>query len=773
MTTAYDFFGAPAPDVADDFDTASTPISALWQVDLIEKTVWWSPAAQALHGVDPSYQPRFENAFEFCLPQYRPTIQNALHRSIQEATPWRFEFVAKRADGQEIKLASAGHPVCQDGKTTQLIGHFEPLETGQHIAAKTRRPSDQLTLDDLRELHAVVDETAILSVSDAAGRILHVNKNLLRVSGYTKDELIGKNHNLMNSGHHSKAFFHRMWQTISRGKIWRGEICNRSKQGETIWFDTIIYPVMEPNGRPIRFVALRFDITEKVRTSRLISAFFDVSHAPNVILDDNGCIQRVNPAFCAASGHSKNHLLHHHISDFIAPHDHDKVTKALRKARLGQKANALQTALQDRHGSKRILDLRFTRFEGQIFGSANDITEQWQRQKSLAQARKAAEEANQSKTAFLANMSHEIRTPLNAIIGIADSLHRDEGLSARQRDLVQTIYESGDMLEGLLSDILDLSKVEAGKLQFETIPFAPLKEVSAALRLHREQADAKGVTFSLTSDLDETDLASGDPLRLRQIISNLASNAVKFTDQGHITCSLSLKKTPGKPALVFVIADSGIGFPAKAEGNVFERFQQQRKSDSRKFGGTGLGLAISSALAQNMGGALTVTSAPGEGATFTLQLPLQPAKPAASTVAAPVGIADDMNLRGCHVLIAEDSMVNQKVISLVLQSAECEITFASNGLEALEIFQAPKKPIDLVLMDMRMPVMDGEQSVRRMRAFEAQTDKQRTPILMLSANAMAHNVRDALDAGCDGHVAKPVRRDVLFGKIDSCLKAAS
>jgi PAS domain S-box-containing protein len=624
-------------------------------------------------------------------------------------------------------------------------------------------------LRDVPELRAAVDETALLSVSDASGKILYVNQNLLRASGYQERELVGKHHNLMNSGYHTKEFFQQMWQTISRGEIWRGEICNRSKYGQTLWFDTVIYPVIGSDGQPEKFFALRFDVTEKVRSSRLVAAFFDVSNAPNFILDDHGFFKRANPAFCAASGRSKNDLIGRHFSSLVAAKDRGKIIKARRKALLGRKANALQITLISRHGEKRIMDLRFNRFEGQIFGSANDITEQWARQQSLAQARKSAEEASQSKTAFLANMSHEIRTPLNAIIGITEALHRDPELNPRQKELVKTIFDAGDMLEGLLSDILDLSKIEAGKLRLEAIPFCPLTETRSALKLHMQKAQSKGLNFTLDAQ-DETERhVIGDPLRLRQIVSNLASNAVKFTEQGDITCSMSLQDTAQGTTLAFEIADSGIGFPSKTHGCDFERFAQQRITDTRTHGGTGLGLAISASLARNMGGTLTVDSAPGEGATFTLRLPLEMEDTTDPVPEAAAKDLDTLDLRGRHVLIAEDSKVNQKVISLVLQTTGCEITFAENGAEAVDLYKASQKPFDLVLMDMRMPEMNGEEATRSIRAYEAKRERPRTPIIMLSANTMRINVRDALAAGCDAHVAKPVRRGVLFQEIADVL----
>ncbi|MDA5558273.1 PAS domain-containing hybrid sensor histidine kinase/response regulator [Shimia sp. MMG029] len=771
MTTAYDFFGARAPDMADSATSLGEEGTALWQADLINKTIWWNRKAQHLHAVGEDYQPNFENAFEFCSLDDRTHIRNILSNSIQNAVPWRFEYTAELPGGDTLLIESEGYPVVENGKTTKLIGRFARKEL---VLSKTQLSSSTLPdtwryLNELTDLHAVVDETAILSVSDASGKILRVNKNLLRVSGYSADELIGQNHNLMNSGYHSKEFFQQMWETISCGKIWRGEICNRSKQGETLWFDTIIYPVTDTIGRPDKFFALRFDVTEKVRSSRLVSAFFDISSAPNFILDDHGYILKVNPAFCAAAGHTKKDLLGRHFNSLANSGDRSKVTKALRKALLGRKSNALQIRLHSRHDKQRIMDVHFNRFEGQIFGSANDITEQLERQQSLADARNTAEEANQSKTAFLANMSHEIRTPLNAIVGITDVLNRDPDLTAKQQDLVKTIYEAGEMLEDLLSDFLDLSKIEAGKLTIESIPFCPSVEAQAALQLHMQKAERKGLRFSLQANANTENLALGDPLRLRQIISNLASNAVKFTDCGQISCSLSVQKAAFGEKLVFEIEDSGIGFPTKTSGAVFERYTQQRETDSRTHGGTGLGLAISASLAHKMGGTLRVISAPDEGTIFTLTLPLRSALSKAPVQHQQAAKLEELDLSGCRVLVAEDSKVNQKVISLVLQNSDCDITFTSNGVEALETFKEEPKPFDLVLMDMRMPVMDGEQAVRNMRVFESENKRARTPIIMLSANAMPNNVKDALTAGCDAHVAKPVRRGILFQKIAECL----
>jgi PAS domain S-box-containing protein len=384
-----------------------------------------------------------------------------------------------------------------------------------------------------------------------------------------------------------------------------------------------------------------------------------------------------------------------------------------------------------------------------LLGVLKNITDRKRSEDQVTRARDAAEAASRAKSEFLANMSHEIRTPLNGVMGVAAALSRTE-LSAAQEEMVGLIRTSGQTLEAILSDLLDLARIESGKLDLKSEPFALNASLQAIADLFRPLAADKGLAFDLDIDPSADAWFEGDAMRLRQVTGNLLSNAIKFTTRG----SVSLRAFVDDGVLALAVRDTGIGFDASFKARMFERFEQADGSITRRFGGTGLGLAISSQLAGIMGGDLTAESEPGKGAVFILTLPLvQVAEPEATFVAAP---ADSLQARAPRVLLAEDHAVNRRVVQLLLEPAGVELTSVENGAEAVEALAAGS--FDLVLMDMQMPVMDGLTAIRAIRA----TETRRTPIWALSANALPEHVRASAEAGADGHLTKPISAEALF-----------
>jgi PAS domain S-box-containing protein len=389
---------------------------------------------------------------------------------------------------------------------------------------------------------------------------------------------------------------------------------------------------------------------------------------------------------------------------------------------------------------------------GRLLGVLKDITEQKLSADQVLRARDAAEAASRAKSEFLANMSHEIRTPLNGVMGVADALSRS-ALSPDQAEMVALIRTSGQTLEAILSDLLDLARIESGRLDLKTAPFALDAALRATGDLFRPLAAEKGLAFDLDIDPSAEGWFEGDAVRLRQVAGNLLSNAIKFTARGQV----SLRAFVDRGVLALAVRDTGIGFDAEFKARMFERFEQADGSITRRFGGTGLGLAISSQLARTMGGELTAEGRPGRGATFILTLPLKPAAAPDAAAEAPADMAQD---RAPRVLLAEDHAVNRRVVQLLLEPAGVELTCVENGAEAVEA--ALSQPFDLVLMDMQMPVMDGLTAIRAIRAGETAAMTGRMPIWALSANALPEHVRASSEAGADGHLTKPISADSLF-----------
>ncbi len=393
----------------------------------------------------------------------------------------------------------------------------------------------------------------------------------------------------------------------------------------------------------------------------------------------------------------------------------------------------------------------------------------------LRDSRARAVTENEAKTLFLANMSHEIRTPLNGVIGIVGALARTP-LDARQREMVELITESGDALQRLLSDILDFSKISAGKFDLHPEPFDLRASIESATRILHSRAAEKGLPLNLRFSESVRGHFLGDAVRIRQIVTNLCANAIKFTESGHVRVEVTVldPEHASEPCQITIaISDTGIGISHDMQARLFQRFEQADASVTRRFGGTGLGLSICKALTELMGGSITVSSAVGVGSCFQVVLPLhrtqtvtEPKPSEAQALSADrIGLnAVFMDERPLRVLLAEDHVTNQKLVGMILEPLKVDLTVVPSGREAVKAFndaQAEAR-FDLILMDMQMPDMDGLAATQQIRACEASMDLGRTPIGMLSANALKDHMQLAMAAGCDLYLSKPVTPATLI-----------
>jgi PAS domain S-box-containing protein len=395
-----------------------------------------------------------------------------------------------------------------------------------------------------------------------------------------------------------------------------------------------------------------------------------------------------------------------------------------------------------------------------LTGLVLDIDARKQQELALIEAERAAQAAAEAKSQFLANMSHEIRTPMNGVLGVLHLLQR-ESLSDEGVELLQEAANCGRMLSQLLDDVIDLSRIEAGRLELSPEPIDAAQVLDSVVGLLRPNAASKGLELRVGANVREAWILA-DPVRLRQGLFNLIGNAVKFTAAGHVEARLTVSEDGPRRRLRFEIEDSGIGIPDQAQAALFNRFQQADGSTSRRFGGSGLGLAITRRLAELMDGEVGFVSAEGEGSTFWLQIQVDAAEPASTAEDAPAPALD-----GLRILLVEDNPTNRLVASKMLQALGVSVSTAEHGAEGVDA--ARRGRFDLILMDVQMPVMDGLEATRCIRSLGGKAS--RTPIVGLTANAMQHQ-RDAyLAAGMNGVAAKPISPSALVAEIARVMSA--
>jgi PAS domain S-box-containing protein len=409
--------------------------------------------------------------------------------------------------------------------------------------------------------------------------------------------------------------------------------------------------------------------------------------------------------------------------------------------------------------------------EGSVIGwvwSFRDVTERRRAIEELRRARLAAEAANRAKSEFLANLSHEIRTPLNTIVGITDLL-ADGSANAEQRQYLEMLRRASGVLLGLVGDVLDLSKIEAGRIELQKAPFHLPQLVNDVVQLLQPPAAKKGLELTAVILPEVPQIVVGDQNRLRQILLNLLANAIKFTEKGSVTARVENDLVPDM--ILFTMIDTGIGIPAARLASVFENFEQADPGISRQYGGTGLGLGIARRLVELMGGRLWVDSEPGRGSRFHFTAHLEPPFPEA---AEPSGLRDDSPAvaapapsphvrRISRILLVDDSDDNRALLGFYLKHTPYQLDMADNGAVALLKFQS--SPYDLVIMDLQMPVLDGYEATRAIRHFEAERRQSPTPILALSAHAFDEKLERSLAEGCTGFLTKPVTREQLIAAI--------
>jgi len=507
-----------------------------------------------------------------------------------------------------------------------------------------------------------------------------------------------------------------------------------------------------------RIEAEQTELAQRLRDHQFYTrSLFESNIDALITTDAPGIITDVNKQMESLTGCTRDELIGAPFKNFFS--DPERAAAGIRLALSKRKVTDYELTAQDRDGKKTVVSYNATTFYDRdrklqgVFASARDITERKQYEKSLREATHAAEEANSAKTDFLANVSHEIRTPMNAVIGLAYLLAQTK-LDPDQTSYLGKINVASDALLSVINDVLDLSKIEAGELVVESAVFSPRDLLTGVADVMRIHADTKGIGFKLNIPGELPAALGGDVTRLKQILTNLVSNAIKFTDRGSVEVSvrrMAAKAT--KATLCFIVSDTGIGIAPEARARLFTPFAQADASITRRYGGTGLGLSIVKHLAQLLGGEVVVTSTLGVGSQFTVTLEFDLVTKASSVPAQFVpAVSDDYSLDGVRILAVDDSDVNLEVAKRILELKGARVWLATDGQAAFDRLKAEPNGFDVVLMDVQMPLLDGLTATRLIRGELGLVE---LPIIALTAGALSSERPKAIAAGMNDFIIKP------------------
>lgn len=714
-----------------------------------------------------------------------------------------FEIVARPGPG-----FSSAHPA-RTGFVTGFAGFFLTLAVAGFVGfLRNRQLYLEGQVDDrtqallqsedmARKLSSAVEQSPVtVVITDLKGTIEYVNPKFVETTGFSREEAVGQNPRVLKSGEIPSEGYRELWETIASGREWTGEFHNKKRNGELYWEHASISPIRNASGQITHFLAVKEDITERkemeeaLRTSlERFDTILSSLYAGIVVVGNDNRVEFANQSFCEMfdlketsadlRGLPSSELIEK-IKDVYA--DPSKEIARIREILAQSRpVKAEEVSMSGRRTY--IRDFIPILVDGKGYGRlwlhtnitsrkrGEEILHETNRRLELATERanamaKQAEAANRAKSVFLANMSHEIRTPMNAILGFSQLMQRDTTLSPRQKRHLDTINRSGEHLLALINDILEMSKIEAGRTSLNPSAVDLHTMLGDLEMMFSARTEAKKLALRVEYTDEVPRFVSTDENKLRQILINLLGNAVKFTQEGGIVLRVLAEPVQGAELrLIAEVEDTGPGISQEEAGRLFQPFEQTG-SGARVEGGTGLGLAISREFARIMGGDIAFTSRVGRGTVFRLEIQVEEADNGlfleGADIRPVVGLGPQQPVY--RILVADDKYENRKLLSEMLSSVGFLVCEAGNGEEAVREFEA-RRP-DLILMDIRMPVMDGIEAARRIRATPEGGDM---PIIAVTASVFEDQRAEAFEAGVDDFLAKPFREAELFEKLETFL----
>lgn len=752
-----------------------------WELDVASGEIRWSDETYRIHEVDPSEKPSIERAIEFYAPEARPVIQDAVERGMRDGTPWDLELAFVTARGRRLMVRAMGEAEIRDGRVVRLFGAFQDITEKYRRTDELRQVKERYELSVNGSMNGLWDwqvGTEDVWFSDRFGELL----------GYFPGELEHKFS--VFEGHLHPGDTERVLEAVrvhlDEGAEYDVEYRLRTKSGEYRWFRARGSSTYDGDGNPVRMSGSITDIDDAKRAKAELTQMkqrldLALGAADVGLWDWNIPTGEVyfNDQWYTMLGLAPSELPME-LSTWERLCDPEDLKQAFSEVQRHFEGKTeryvCEQRLRCKDGSwKWILDVgEVVERDGEgepvrMVGVHIDIDAQKRVQAELNGARTDAEAASRAKSGFLANMSHELRTPLTSIIGFSDILCDDSPEPEGVKEAAGIISTNAKHLLTLINDILDLSKIEAERIELDPVSCEPESFVKDLESMMRGGAEAKGIGFEIEAVYPIARRVRIDQVRVRQILVNLAGNAVKFTSEGRVRVTLSCAPDErGDVALVVRVEDTGIGMDDECLERIFRPFTQGEVSSTRQFGGTGLGLSISRRLAEMMGGRIEVESEAGRGSAFILTVPIdcpnvelidERQREAEKPVIKDRGESLP-SLAGSRILLVEDGKDNQRLLHLLLTQSGAEVEIASDGREGADMAVAALRSglgFDVLLMDMQMPVLDGYGATRELRAGGF-----RTPIIALTAYATNEDRDKCLGAGCDDFLTKPIGRADLI-----------